>query len=312
MIDRFSLAVSLIAAVAVCAALCPWAAAREQWQIPRSGPAPTGPIMPGGGVASPESLGLVPKVNGDFWKQMASKRIPAGTVFSTILQEDLSSRESHPGDVFQLELQDGYALAGYMVIPSHSRILGAVTTVVPANKLQHGAPGRMDISLQSLVFPDGRSVPISAFVAHNPAQDPKKEANTQQAGSSLKNYGSMFGSFFGSFGRGIGSINRNWNQGLDFELKKGEMLPVRLTRSLDMPDLSQPANLTQGSGPPSAPGLVGPDPDAPPVRSLTPPMPPPGFAPSPGLLTVPGGGAPNAVFNQAARSVPWAGMPDPF
>lgn len=299
------------------APLCLPGLAREQWQVQHpGGPPPTGPISLRGGV-SPASLDLVPKIGADFWKGKTQQHISYGTVFSGILQEDISSLESKPGDLFQLELQDGYFQNGLVLIPPHSKILGTITTVTPAKNLRFGQPGRIDVSLQSLVFPDGASMPIHAFIDQNPNHAPKEEAQTRYAGFSLKDYGQSVSSFFGSFTTGIGRCMNKKNRGLDFKLKKGEVVPIRLTRSLDIAEPGSRPGLAQTApgGPPAVPGLVGPDPDAPVIKPAVPAnqmAPQAGLQASPGLLTLPPAGDPNGIFNQPIRPLPLSDMPDPF
>ena len=289
------------------------ALAREQSQINYPpGPPPSQPLsMPGAANA-----GFMPQFSPDFWKGQLNSRVPVGTVLSGILNDNLSSQKSKQGDIFEIELQDGWALNGKELIPKHSKIVGTVVNASPAKLLRHGAPGRLQVSLQSLVLPDGRNLPFSGFIDHNPNLDPKNEPITRNHGASLKDYGQSLSSFLGSFTSGIGVVLNRRNRGLDFELKKGEVLPVRLNRNLDLGSLTGQGAAAFGQAMPGqgypngaagaqaaarkilVPGLAGPDPDA----SID----------TPAAQAAPPAEDPNRIFKEQIRPRPLADMADPF
>lgn len=290
--------------------------AREPWQMKQpAGPPPAGPVTLGGG-GSPVPLGMVPKIGADFWTRQKSV-LTYGTLLNTVLQQDISSKKVMSGESFTLLLPTGHVQNGMVLIPPGSYIQGFIHTSVSAAMLDHGQPGKVEVSLQSLNFPDGRSLPISALIDRNPALDPKDPQAAQKvhyAGSSFKDYGMMFGSFLGSFTRGVGVWNRAANRGADFSIKQGTPVPVRLTRSLQIPDSRSPAwnqnPMPVPNGQFAVPGLVGPDSDRQPI-GFTQVAPSAASSLSPGLLTVPesavaGAGSPSA------HSVPLSQMPDPF
>jgi hypothetical protein len=305
------------------------AQAREQHQM--NHPAGQPPPVPAGG-ANP--FGLVPKFTPDFWKAQLANRVPAGTVLSGILENDLSSGKNKTGDIFAVKLQDGFVVNGVEVIPRNSKIIGHVSAAIPARSLRHGHPGKLTVSLQTLVTPDGRSVPFHGFIDQNPNHLSKQEPPKRHAGHHFSDFGQSVASFAGSFTSGIGVVLNKRHRGLDFGLDKGEVLPIRLNRSLAMPAAASAAapavpGLAAGAAPvapglpavagqpastpigmPAAqnqaapnrqlvPGLVGPDPDAPPVVNTP-------AAPAPTVED------PNAIFQQSLRPRPLADMPDPF
>jgi hypothetical protein len=274
--------------------------------------------MPGGGGA-PVPLGMVPRIGPDFWTRQKSV-LAYGTLLNTVLQQDISSKKAMSGESFTLLLPNGHVQNGMVLIPPGSVIQGSIHTGVPAAMLDHGQPGKVEVSLQSLTFPDGRSLPVSALIDRNPALDPKDPQAAQKvhyAGASFKDYGMMFGSFLGSFTRGVGVWNRAANRGADFTIKQGTPVPVRLTRSLQIPEMQSPvwnqhqAPLPYGQA--AVPGLVGPDPDRLPVKQGQPVVPSAGGSMSPGLLTVPQSPAVGGGYATApAHSLPLTQMPDPF
>lgn len=275
--------------------------------------------------------GYVPAVDHNLWKGSLLKRIPAGTVLSGILEQDLSSAKSKPGDTFDIRLQDGVSINGNMLIPPQSKIVGVVKSVAPAAMMRHGHPGRLDVSLQSLVLIDGRHVPFVGFIDHNPNHLPREQPKRKMPGQSFSDYGNTLNAFAGQWFAGVGSVMKKRHQGLDFQLDKGEIVPVRLNRSLELPQDGAPQTARSGyhgvpiNAPPGGwpftgqpqgtpignanqpyghgiPGLAGPDPDA--------PMVPPAV---PGQSATPIQSAdPNAIFTQPIQSRPLADMPEPF
>lgn len=311
--------------------------ARNQWDINHGGNnPPQDPRFAPGGVYS----GYVPQFTPDFWTNALSNRIPIGTVLSVILEDDLSSAKNKAGDTFTLTLQDGFVLNGHQLVPPNSKIIGTVNSVTPAKSLKGGHPGKLQISLQSLVFPDGRHIPLYAFIDCNPNHMQKQPPKVRHLGKSIADYGESVGAMFGSILTGPGFMMNKRNRGLDFTLDKGEVLPVRLTRTLIIPEsqnlIAQPPGAIPASsggvdgkplggsasgGSPSSgqlpfspqpvPGLI--DPSGPvqiPAQSAAP-------VPSGGTSSAPfppgaSQGDPDAIFNRPLNSPQLQEMPDPF
>jgi hypothetical protein len=279
--------------------------AREQWDVNHgaSNPQVDPSFAPGGKYS-----GFVPKFSGDFWKTglvgATATKIPQGSVLTAILDDDLSSAKNKPGDTFTLTLNDGYTQNNIEMLPPNTRIIGTVTNVTSARALNYGNPGRMEISLQSLVFPDGRTMPISAFIQINPNAFQKKPPKVRNLGTSIADYGEALTGFATSFVTGPGFMMRRRNRGAEFELEKGEALPVRLTRGLTVSPQQQPAQklisqpMAAGQPPPFAPSVPG----------LAPGQVP--FNPAPASL--PGAPDASAAFNQQFKTQPLNSMPDPF
>lgn len=111
-----------------------------------------------------------------------------------------------------------------------------------------GSPGHVDVGLSTLIFPDGRSLPFTGLIERNPAHDMKKQPALRSAGYSLGDYGRSVGSMLGSFTSGIGAVRRNVNRGKDLLLEDGEMIAVRVTRSLDLTKMKDAPASYQASG----------------------------------------------------------------
>ncbi len=284
---------------------------REQWQMQEpSGPPPTAPIMAGG--APPPTYGLVPTMGKEFWRGQLNNRIPVGTVLTGILEQDLSSKTSKANDVFTILLQDGVTVNGAQVVPPQSKILGSVVSATPASKLGAGQHGQLQIALHQLITPDGRSFPIYAFIAKNPNLDPKKPPGVNQPGTQLNETPKMVSSFFGSFTAGVGSRLKVRHMGKDFHLEQGEVIPIRLNRSLDCTAIvtGQPAN--QALPPGAVPGVANASrPFGLPPQQLGAATP---ATAAPGLIGTggPGGQNPNSIFNNPVNARPMVDIPDPF
>jgi len=258
----------------------------------------------------------------NIWNSVGNSRVPIGTLFSGILEDDLSSGKNQRGDVFSIRLEDGYFKNGVEVVPRHSRILGAVTNVVPSRLTGHGHPGNLQVTLQTIVFPDGRNTPLAGFIVHNPnmdeTQNPRK-TNVAQAASYYPKAAAQSLSAVGRTisGRLIGFKPGYRQRGADFRLEKGEILAVRLNRPLDLTHMSPaptgfaPSNLPQYNNSPTEQGLTSGQPLSPSVPGMPPTAPPAAGTVSPGI---PQGSAqtPNQIFEKPVGPKPGLNMPDPF
>lgn len=205
---------------------------------------------PGGGMGQNHNVmhGQA-NVSPEFIQQFLATRVASGTVLTGVLSDDISSKKSKSGDLFSIILNDGYYVNGREVIPRGARIVGAVSVVAPAvSKRGVGAPGHVDVGLSTLIFPDGRSLPFTGLIERNPAHDMKKQPALRSAGYSLADYGRSVGSMLGSFTSGIGAVRRNVNRGKDLLLEDGEMIAVRVTRSLDLTKMKEAPASYQASG----------------------------------------------------------------
>ncbi len=230
------------------------------------------------GMEAPTAVGLPPNVNPsvpsaapatpnmgsmDFWKSFVANRITPGSVLTGTLEDDLSSKKAKAGDIFAIVLNDGFTNQGKVVIPPGSRIIGTVTSATPAKGLKFGMPGNIDVSLQSLALPDGRTGPISGFIEHNPnhdiKDDPNKGTNNKSIpiGDYTNSAKAMGYSLVTRVTRIAGvrySPHANQKAGKDFEMKKGEVLAVKLNRPLDLASLVYPAGSQNAAMP--APNAV--------------------------------------------------------
>jgi hypothetical protein len=201
----------------------------------------------------------------DFFKGMLGKRVNPGTVLSGVSETNLSSVKSKRGDVFSIALPHGLISEGEEIVPPNSRILGVVVDAAPAAFQRSGMPGRLSISLKTLVFPDGRTAKINAFIDHNPAHDQLKEPKVKMAGQSLGDYGQAVKGMLYSSVSGIAWIHNKQMRGKEFILKMGDPVSVKLNTTLDVAKMTNPTATLSGmpgqalppGAVPGVPGLVG-------------------------------------------------------
>ena len=194
--------------------------------------------------------GMVPKFTPAFFQQMQANNLQTGTVLTGILEQDISSDKSKPGDVFSIRLEDGYSNNGVEMIPKQSKILGSVSSVLSSHSRKGAHPGEVTISLQTLIFPDGRTMQFWGFIEHNPLSDNVSKSGTgmaQKAGG----YGSM--AAYGAarfFTKRVGYNLTKPNFGKEMKLEKGEVLPIKTNRMMDLTKMNAP--IQQTAMPPGA------------------------------------------------------------
>lgn len=234
---RLTFALLLLGLISVCSSQR--VLSRNQWEINHPGQPLPSAEMP---TPQPTNTGITGRkpLTQEFWAgnhPSLINRLQAGVVLTTVLEHDISSATSKIGDTFALRLDDGYVRNGMQVIPIGSRIVGAVTAVTPASSQKSGHAGQLQVTLQTLVTPDGVThVPIHAFIDSNPNHAFKEAPQRRALGNDLRDYGQQVSGMMNSFTSGLGTTMRRRHQGLDFVLKNGDLVPVRLNRTLVVPE----------------------------------------------------------------------------
>jgi hypothetical protein len=271
--------------VVLCCSLGSAAYSRSQWEIQH-------PTLPADqdGTYMPGQLhkGVPSSLSKNFWQggqyPGQSNIVQPGVVLTGVMEVELSSARSKPGDIFALTLQDGYVQNGMQVIPQNSKIVGTVTSVAPAALQRHGQPGNIQVSLQSLVLPDGTHLPFYGFIANNPNQGSKDPPKKRHLGFELKDAGSSMAGMLSPYTGRMGYLMKKQYRGNDFYIDQGEAVPVRLNQQLVIPDAEvKPVTAVSPNGIPVAPGM---NPAAPGMNPAAPGMNPaaPGMNPAiPGM-----------------------------
>jgi hypothetical protein len=196
----------------------------------------------------------------NFWQNFMTSRVNAGTVLTGTMQDDLSSNKSKVGDVFAVTIDQGYFFQDKPLVPPGSKVLGAVTGVTPAKAMRNGAPGNVSIALQTIVFPDGRSAPFSAFVQFNPNQQANRDQVAGKKGQPLNKevpVGSYLNSLKGMGFAAVSGITRmggvrysprsRFHPGSEFSIEHGQQIALKLNRTLDLTTMSPPTAQPWGS-----------------------------------------------------------------
>lgn len=287
---RFSYYIAVVALLSL-ALLQSKCLAREQYQMTQPpGPPPTAPI---GSIGF--QPGLATSVGTDFWKSgggYLDNSVEAGTVMTGILQEDISSNKSKPGDVFSIVLPYGAQSNGKQIVPGSAKIVGVIQSVTPAKELRFGHPGSVEVSLQSLVLPDGRAVRFHGFIDYNANLDPRVQPKVRTAGPKFADYGMYAKSFLMQFPAGVGAAVNVRHRGADFSLTHGQSIPIRTTENISLPPAPAPPVGYRQSNISGMPGVSVYQ------QSLTPGAPP--VAPSLGTVNQLSGTIPGQAYRQYA------------
>jgi len=263
------------------------------------------------------------KQTSNFWTSLANipnllnpHILANGTVFNGVLQEDISSKTSKAGDVFSIMLSDDYTMNNQLLIPKESRFVGSVVSVTPAKTTRNGAPGNLQVSMQTLVTPDGVSIPVNAFIDYDASQQTKtdiKKSRGVPVGEWAKSAEYMMYYAAGGLGSRLGVpflYKGQTAHGPDFSLKQGQLLPVRLSQPLDVTPLAESCKRASAQN-------ASPNPDVAPDRTPTgaPSLAPPinqssNFATPPNIQAVPYAQQSSGVNTLPGNTVP-AG-PEPF
>lgn len=331
MFSRLSRLLSLVSVFSMSLGLASPVEARSPWdmQHPTLPPQQDGNYMPGQlpgqlHTGVPPALTTPQNLGKNFWQGQHPgfvNRIQPGVMLTGILEDEISSGKNKPGDVFALSLEDGFVQNGMQVIPQKSKIVGAITHVVPARTLRApGQPGSLQVSLQALVLPDGTHIPFAGFIANNPNHAYEKAPGKKNAGFDVKDTGHHIAGMMGSFTNGIGFMYSKKYRGRDFYMDKDDAIPVRLNKTLIIPEqyvrpVGAPpdapgmnANVPGMSSQlaPVAPGMVPGLTGADPVGQFSPPRP---GQPVPGLV---GETDPFTIPVNGPTSKPLNEMPEPF
>ncbi len=193
-------------------------------------------------VAGGNMMGLVPKFDPSIFQQMQASRVMPGTVLTGILESEVSSKNSKSGDIFFIRLEDGYINNGVQLVPPQSKILGTVTTSISSKTRKGAAPGSVSIALQTLILPDGRTLPFTGFIQHNPQDDASNQSSRNPMGTAGK-YAKQTG--YGAMNfvtRRVGFPMYMPNLGAELTLKQGEVLPIRLNGPIDISKATLPVS----------------------------------------------------------------------
>ncbi|HYE25059.1 MAG TPA: hypothetical protein VEG32_07645 [Clostridia bacterium] len=88
--------------------------------------------------------------------------LPAGTAIRLKLEEAVSTRGNSQGDTFSGRMSEAVVVDGRTVIPQGATVTGHIVRVSEPRRIA-GRPS-IDLRPESVIFPDGQTMPIAAFV----------------------------------------------------------------------------------------------------------------------------------------------------
>jgi len=102
--------------------------------------------------------------------------VPAGTLLTVELEQELSSATNLAGDEFAVRIVEPVAVDGRDVIGPGSTVLGRVVEAVPSKKI--GGTARLQLEFVDLVTASGDRLPIAASFVQQAKGQTKKDAAT--------------------------------------------------------------------------------------------------------------------------------------
>jgi hypothetical protein len=170
----------------------------------------------------------------------AGEHVPAGTIINTVLdtQTDLSTKSSQVGDGFTLRVTSGNG--------GDPNLRGAVIRghVADVRSAGQGRTSVLTLAFDSIVYPDGRSAPISGTVTKMGGKydnTTARQALGAGAGAAVGSQtigrviGGAAGSVVGILGGAVGGLAYARNNKANYDLAPGQAVVIQTTHSLNVP-----------------------------------------------------------------------------
>jgi len=204
-----------------------------QTQPPASKPVATPAARPAAPAPAPEPDPVPPA------PVLAS--VPAGTLLTLELDQDLSSQTSLVGDVFTATVVEGITGEGRELIPAGAKVQGTVTEAEPAKRGAGNA--KLSVTFDLLELQDGYRTNIVASLQE--ATESKKKRNAQVIGGSAA-AGALLGRIVGKntkgaviggiIGGGIGTAVVLGKEGEQAVMPAATPLTIRLEEPVQVPE----------------------------------------------------------------------------
>ncbi len=168
-----------------------------------------------------------------FHREPVRVEVPAGTLLTLRLADQVSSQTSQPGESFRATVAQPIRVDGQVAIPAGASVLGRVTEVRPLRKI--GGRAHLAVRFDSVELPSGESAPISAGFSRTGKSETGKDAATIAGGALAGailghqvedgNKGKVVG---GLVGAGVGTAIAANTKGETITLPAGATLTVTL------------------------------------------------------------------------------------
>jgi hypothetical protein len=184
--------------------------------------------------------------------------VPRGERVRARMNSTLSSRTARVGDTFTANVTEPvYSSTGVVVIPSGSRLIGRVDSVVAAQK--KGKPGTIDVSFNQVRLPNGLTRRINGSLTDLQSDDAKSNAEGTASGDRMKHRkiifiggggagGAVLGGAIGGgkgaliggiLGAGAGLLGERMTKGEEAEVRSGTEFGVILNQAISLPRFAE-------------------------------------------------------------------------
>jgi len=178
--------------------------------------------------------------------------IPAGTTLHCRLTQTITTQANHRGDSFTATVSEPIMVDGREVIPFGAKVEGRISWLERPGRIR--GVGQVRLTPETLVMPDGSSVPLSAMLSTvygaEGAKVKGEEGSVRGPSSRLRDLeevgagvggGGLLGTIFGglhgaviggAIGGTAGLVDTLRKRGPDLALPAGTQLNYQLTRDL--------------------------------------------------------------------------------
>ena len=203
---------------------------------------------------------------GTFKADARTKRVASGTIFKLEFLQPVSTFSGQEGDYFSAVLKNELVADSTVILPQGSVVRGSISTVNTAKRFSRGA--KLYLDFDHVVTPNGRQIPLDLMVCkfdkiyydgglyknlgygealqenYDKAKDIVVSATQYGIAAKDTKEGLQYittpfcaiGGFFGGVGYYIGDgIADMFRKGKDVNIKKGDVIEVRLINPIDVP-----------------------------------------------------------------------------
>jgi len=161
--------------------------------------------------------------------------VPANTVMRLRLNQPLSSKKAHVGDVFTSTVVDPVFVRGVEVIPASSTVSGRITQVTTAAR--KGKAGSLNVTFTSISTPKPNHYNIAGSLAGAENEDTVKGASAKKRNAKLVGRGVVVGGLMNgaagvATGATIGVARGLIKKGNEADVKAGTEYNMILDRSV--------------------------------------------------------------------------------
>ncbi len=221
---------------------------RDERPAPRPRPAPPPPPPPPAPRGEPEPAAEETRSPASADVELAGpayerRSVGGGVTFTVTLNQELSTRHNHVGDLFSATLQRALSDGHVVVAPAGALIVGEVSAV--QESASHGKPAVINLAIHEVSF-DGESYPIAVSIIEASPETRSRTSTGEKAakigGAAVA--GAILGSVLGgdalgtiigtAVGGAAGTAIVLGTEDVDAVLPRGSRLVLRLDAPLEL------------------------------------------------------------------------------